>query len=144
MCLPYCIYSLMNGDAFRCEDNRSPPLLRLFSCGPVACCLPPGHVKGNRILPLRGGWLNDWKSELLYTTADCNGSQNSAVSLVTRLEAAWPSNRGSVLGRIERFLSFQSVYTGSGAHPASCSMRTRSFFPWGNAAWAWSWLLIPI
>jgi hypothetical protein len=103
MCLSYCIYSLMNGDAFRCEDNGLPLLLRLFSCGPVACCLPPGHVKGNRILPLRGGWLNDWKSELLCATADGNGS--SAVSLATRVEAAWPSNRGSILGRIERFLS---------------------------------------
>jgi hypothetical protein len=44
--------------------------------------------------------MNDWKSALLYAAADCNGSRNSAVSMVTSLAAAWRII--VVLGMIER------------------------------------------
>jgi len=40
---------------------------------------------------------------------------------------------------LEIIYFLDSVQTGSGAHPASYPMATRSFFPAGKAAGAWNW-----
>jgi len=37
------------------------------------------------------------------------------------------------------FSLYHRVQTSAGAHPASYPMGTRSTFPWGKAAGAWSW-----
>jgi len=145
MYLPYCIYSLMNGDAFRCEDNQSPPPYSVYShVGQLHAACPQDMLRVTASCPcVEDGWMTGSQNCCILLLIVMGAGIAQSVWWLTGLEAAWTSNRGSVLGRIERFLSFQSVCTGSGAHAASCTVRTRSFFPGGNAAWAWSWLLIP-
>jgi hypothetical protein len=52
-----------------------------------------------------------------------------------RLRAGGPGDRRSIPGRSERiFCSSLCVQTGSGAHPASCTMGTGGPFPGGKAS----------
>ena len=53
---------------------------------------------------------------------------------MTGLQAGCPRRQGSISGRGNRLLSFPSVHTGSGAHPASCQMDTGGSFPWVKVA----------
>jgi hypothetical protein len=45
------------------------------------------------------------------------------------LRAGRPGDRGSIPGRAKDFFSNVCVQTGSGAHPASCTMATGGPFP---------------
>ena len=53
-----------------------------------------------------------------YTLLASNKAGYSSVSTGTRLGAGRPRNWSSISGRVGRFCPFQSVQTGSGAHPA--------------------------
>jgi hypothetical protein len=54
-----------------------------------------------------------------------------------------PRDLGSILtkGKVD-FSLLHNAHTGSGAHPASCTMDTGGSFPEFKVAGAWSWLLI--
>jgi hypothetical protein len=57
------------------------------------------------------------------------GSQGIFIGIVTRLQVGRPRNHGSITGRDKRYFSFfDRVQTGSGPHPASCPILTRSYF----------------
>jgi hypothetical protein len=49
------------------------------------------------------------------------------------LRTGRPGDRGSIPGRGKDFSSNLCVQTGSGAHPASCTMGTGDTFPGGKA-----------
>jgi hypothetical protein len=57
-----------------------------------------------------------------------------AAGIVTRLLAGRPMNRGSIATEGNIFVSSPKVKTGSGAHPAFCSVGTTDSFPGDNAA----------
>jgi hypothetical protein len=61
------------------------------------------------------------------------GSSCSSIDIATGYGL---DGRGSIPEGASDFSLFYSVQTGSGAHPASYPMGTRSFFPKGKAAWA--------
>jgi hypothetical protein len=64
-------------------------------------------------------------------------SQDTVVSIVTRLWAGW--SRVQVLAEANDLFVLQHVKTGSGAHVAPSSMGTRCSFPGGKVVRVWVW-----
>jgi len=60
-----------------------------------------------------------------------NDSQDSSVTIVTRLMAGTVV---CILAKAKDFSLIHTVWTGSGAHPASCSVRSVGSFPGGKVA----------
>lgn len=69
----------------------------------------------------------------LILTISITGSRDSAGCTVTRLQAGYPRNRGSIPSRTYNLCLLRSVQTGSGAHPDVCSMGAVGAYPGGKA-----------
>jgi hypothetical protein len=72
------------------------------------------------------------------------GSRDSSVGTALGYGLDDGGSRVRFLVGSGNFSLHHRVQTGSGAHPASYSMRTRGSFPGGKAAGAWSWPLTSI
>jgi hypothetical protein len=71
---------------------------------------------------------------IFHVTCISNGSRSSSGSIVSDYGL---DDQGSIPPtEAEDFSSSLCVQTGSGAHPASCTMGTRGPFP-GGKAWPW-------
>jgi hypothetical protein len=62
------------------------------------------------------------------------GSQDSSVSIGTRIRTEQLSSQGLISGSGKRFSLLHSVQTGSGPHSASCMIGTGACFPVGKVA----------
>jgi hypothetical protein len=71
-------------------------------------------------------------------------SRDSSVSIALGYRLDDRGSRVRFPAEAGNFSLHHRVQNGSGAHPASYPMGTRSSFPWGKAAEAWSWPLISI
>jgi len=56
------------------------------------------------------------------------GCQVSVVSILNGLQARWPRNCGSIPGTCKRFISSQSIQTGSGTNGAFYSVGAMTLF----------------
>lgn len=72
----------------------------------------------------------------LRFTSECKwgqyggGSRQSVVVIVSRIQAAWPTEPGSISSRGKTLPLLQILQSGSGAHTASCSMGIGYSVPW--------------
>jgi hypothetical protein len=69
-------------------------------------------------------------------------SRNGSVGMFANVRVRSPRSSGLTAIRSRNLILLQSVQTGSGAHPASCSLITNVFFPGCEAVGAWSWKIM--